>query len=77
MSYHTSFLTSGAQAIYNSILKNLHFDDFPAFVAYIPTGDRTGWTDGIPQTFVAVMPEPSTLLLIGSGLLVTARKFRS
>ena len=43
---------------------------FSGFTLYQPTGDQTGWTNGIPQEFVgaAQTPEPSSLILLGSGL---------
>ncbi len=43
---------------------------FSNYVLYQPTGNETGWTYGIPQEFVgaAPTPEPSSLLLMGSGL---------
>jgi hypothetical protein len=55
---------------------------FDSFVVYIPTGDQTGWTDGIPQRFMgpAPTPEPSSLALFGTGLLgavgILKRKMR-
>ena len=37
---------------------------------YVPDlGNQTGWTDGVPQTFLGSTPEPSTLLTLGSGLI--------
>jgi PEP-CTERM motif-containing protein len=38
-------------------------------VVYVPTSDQTGWTDGVPQTFLGSTPEPSTFLTLGSGLI--------
>jgi hypothetical protein len=46
---------------------------------YVPTSDQTGWTDGVPQTFLGSTPEPGTLLTLGSGMLGLAglaRKLR-
>lgn len=38
---------------------------------YVPTSNQTGWTDGVPQTFLgsSPVPEPGTLLMLGSGVL--------
>ena len=47
--------------------------DFNHIQFYVPNGDDHGWTDGVPQTFVGdpptATPEPSTLLMMGSGLI--------
>lgn len=44
------------------------------FRVYTPTSNTSGWTAGTPQSYIgkpsAVTPEPSTLLLLGSGGLV-------
>lgn len=56
---------------------------FSGFTLYQPTNDKTGWTNGIPQEFIgaAQTPEPSSLLLMGSGLAsfagVVRRRLRS
>jgi hypothetical protein len=42
---------------------------YSAVRVYVPTTDQTGWTDGVPQTFLGSTPEPSTLLTLGSGIL--------
>lgn len=45
---------------------------YSGYVLYIPTSDTTGWTAGNPQEFigkVSPVPEPSSLMLFGSGLL--------
>lgn len=45
---------------------------FSKFSLYVPTANSAGWTEGTPQRFIgesaAVTPEPSSLLLLGSGL---------
>ncbi len=46
--------------------------EFNKVVVYVPTTDRTGWTDGVPQTFLGSTgstPEPGTLLTLGTGLV--------
>ncbi|WP_419805211.1 hypothetical protein [Terriglobus sp.] len=43
---------------------------FQNFSLYTPTADQTGWTTGQPQEFIgaAVTPEPSAIVLLGTGL---------
>jgi len=43
---------------------------------YVPTTNQTGWTDGVPQTFLGPVPEPGTLLMLGSGVLGLAGVLR-
>lgn len=53
------------------------------FTLYLPTSDQTGWTYGIPQSFIgnSPVPEPSSLLMLGSGLMgfagMARRKLRA
>ena len=51
------------------------------FTLYSPTGDTSGWTDGIPQEFIgdtapSPAPEPSTLILLGTGLVAISGAVR-
>ncbi len=51
---------------------------FSHFTLYVPTADQTGWTSGVPQEFIggAQTPEPSTFLLLGTGLIGAAGSLR-
>ena len=71
----SSYLVNQAMAAAsnNSLYTSGFFNNF---TVYAPTSNTAGWTDGMPQRFIgksaAVTPEPSGLLLFGTGLLGAA-----
>lgn len=67
---------TGLAMAQNTTLINSGF--YSHFSLYEPTGDTTGWTNGVPQEFVGVAqtPEPSSLVLMGSGLVGAAGALR-
>jgi hypothetical protein len=62
-------------------LSSVDLANFANYLVYVPTSDGySGRTnDGLPQTFIGgpppVVPEPSSLVLFGSGLLSAAGAF--
>lgn len=56
----------------NTLTSDAKFYD--AYQLYVPVpGSQSPWCDGTPQTFIGpAVPEPSSLILFGSGLLTAA-----
>jgi len=69
-------LTPSAQLLYNQVTGMQTYPGISGVVFFVPTADQTGWTDGVPQTFMGSTPEPGTLLLLGSGLVGLAGTLR-
>ncbi len=59
-----------ALAIYNQVI-GMTFGPsaFPGVEVYVPINGTESWAGEIPQTFLGAVPEPSTLLMVGSGLI--------
>lgn len=53
----------------NSFTINVPSGYVTSDIFYIPVGDFSGYTYGTPQPFISHVPEPSSLVLLGAGLL--------
>ncbi|CAN5426294.1 hypothetical protein BH10ACI4_BH10ACI4_22010 [soil metagenome] len=86
---HNSGYTSTAASIVQNALQlasndaYTHSGFYSAFTIYTPTSNQTGWTNGIPPEFMGYtapttspVPEPSTLMMLGTGLIGAAGAMR-
>jgi len=71
-----SLATTGLAIATNQTLLDSGF--FSYFSLCLPTSDQTGWTAGHAQEFIgsAQAPEPSSLMLMGTGLIGAAGVLR-
>jgi hypothetical protein len=87
LEHNLGLSSSTVGAIDNDISNALAFADssktdlagdpsfYAAYELYVPVDGSQPWRDGLPQTFIGpapVVPEPSSLILFGSGLLTAA-----
>ena len=69
-------LTPSAQGLYDQVMGMQTYPGISGVLFFVPTANQTGWTDGVPQTFMGTTPEPGTLILLGSGLIGIAGTLR-
>lgn len=51
-------------------LPNVHLNDYTDYLVYLAvSGTQNPSTDPLPQDFIGAVPEPGSLLLLGTGLL--------
>ncbi len=79
--FTTSAQNLAASALTLAAGNTLGASFYSQYQIYLPTSNTAGWTKGIPQEFigaaqVAQTPEPSSLFLLGSGLLGVAGSLR-
>jgi hypothetical protein len=69
-----SAINSDYESAYNFVATYTTTNDATFYAGYelfVPIVGSQSW-GGTPQTFIAPVPEPSSLILLGSGLLTAA-----
>jgi hypothetical protein len=66
-----SAINSDYESAYNFVATNTNATFYSGYELFVPIVGSQSW-GGTPQTFIAPVPEPSSLILLGSGLLTAA-----